>query len=77
MDREELLPGMSVTWLCKTQAGGGYTYILEVPALVVKVGKRRIGIATASPKASRTGLWQPKWVKPDNLKQRADQEGNQ
>lgn len=42
MERDELEPGMAVTWLLTLR--GGYGYVRHVPATVVRVGRKRITI---------------------------------
>lgn len=42
---------------------GGYGWIEHVPAVLLKVGPKRLGLAVLK----RSGQWVPKWVKPDHF----------
>ena len=54
-------PGQEVTWRYETNRGWGYVFF--VPAYVVKVGPKRIGIAALK----LNDEWVPRWVKPESL----------
>jgi hypothetical protein len=54
-------PGDEVTWTYETR--GGWGYIWKVPAYVVKVTAKRVGIAAAA----IDDEWRPRWVKPEKL----------
>ncbi len=69
MQRDELEPGMPVWWLYTPR--GGYGYTERVIAVVIKPGKKRIGIAALL--ADRV-TWVPKWVDPGNLRERPESE---
>jgi hypothetical protein len=48
------------------ESRGGYGYITPVPAIVVAVRAKRIGIAALTTR----GEWVPRWVKVEKLKER-------
>lgn len=54
-------PGDAVTWRYETNRGWGYVF--HVPAYVVKVGPKRIGIGASK----LNDEWVPRWVKPESL----------
>lgn len=51
-----------VTWHYETR--GGWGYIWHVPAYVVKVTEKRVGIAALYGDGE---TWVPRWVKPEKL----------
>lgn len=57
-----LNPGDAVTW--RFESRGGWGYVFFVPAFVVKVNAKRVGIAALY---SDGETWLPRWVKPDSL----------
>ena len=62
--RLPLQPGDAVTW--RYEQRGGWGYVWSVPAYVVKVGAKRVGIAVSK----NDGSWVPRWVTPDRLEAR-------
>jgi len=56
-------PGEKVTWLCETR--GGWGYVWHVPAYVVKITAKRVGIAALYADGE---TWVPRWVKPEKLR---------
>lgn len=60
----EFRPGDAVTW--RKVARGGYGYVLSIPAYVVKLGNRRVGIGAIK----KDGSWEPRWVEPTSLEAR-------
>jgi len=60
--------GECVIWLWEHR--GGWGYVSHVPAIVLKVGKSRIGIAAQAPLNTRDQSWMPRWIKPGNLRRR-------
>lgn len=59
----EFRPGDRVTYVHESR--GGYGFIVNVPAYVVKVAAKRIGIAALH---SDRQTWLPRWVAPENLR---------
>jgi len=55
-------PGQEVTWVYETR--GGWGYIWHVPAYVVKVTAKRVGIAALYGDGE---TWVPRWVKSEKL----------
>ena len=53
--------GQPVIWL--HEARGGYSYVQYVLAIVIKPGKKRIGIAALT----KRGEWVPRYVKAEKL----------
>lgn len=53
--------GDEVTWHAETR--GGWGYIWHVPAYVVRVTAKRVGIAALK----TNDEWAPRWVKPEKL----------
>ena len=64
-EQQELQPGTPIYWV--RECRGGYGYIENVIGLVIKFGRRRVGIAVL--KADRV-TWVPKWISPDNIRMR-------
>ncbi len=61
-EQQKLQPGTPIYWL--RQPKGGWGYVENVIAIMIKPGRKRIGIAVL--KADRK-TWVPKWVSPDNI----------
>ena len=59
---QQFEPLQQVTY--RHEARGGYGYVLDVPAIVLVVGHRRIGIAALT----KRGEWVPRYVKSEKLK---------
>ena len=62
-EQQELQPGTPLYWL--RQPKGGWGYVENVIAIMIKPGRKRIGIAVL--KADRQ-TWVPKWVVMDNIR---------
>lgn len=56
--------GQEIRWM--QQHRGGYGYVSNIKAYVVKIGPCKIGIAVLRIK---TGEWVPKWVSPLSLRE--------
>lgn len=61
--------GDKVMWLHEPR--GGYGFLIPVRAYVVKLGRRRVGIAALH----KSGEWLPRWVSADRLRPRSTPDG--